>query len=86
MLSHLPESYYIEALGWAGALFFLVSYALLVKGYWKSTRLIYHIFNLLGSILLVVNTLYFGSWSATFINAAWGLIALYGIIKRGNTD
>ncbi|MDX2303366.1 MAG: hypothetical protein NW226_11230 [Microscillaceae bacterium] len=81
MFDKIPENYYYEGIGWLGALLFLVSYAFLITGQWKSTQAIYHMFNLLGGIFLVINTCYFGSWSATFINAVWALIALYGLFK-----
>ncbi len=71
-----------EVLGWIGAGLFLISYFYLVKGKWSSDAIIYHVFNILGGFLLVLNTAYYGAWAAVFINAAWAAIAIFGLIKK----
>lgn len=65
--------------GWLGAFCFLVSYFLLITKVWKSTSVIYHLFNILGGLLLTVNTLYDVSYPSAFINFTWALIAFYGL-------
>ncbi|MGB3618875.1 MAG: hypothetical protein WBA12_12210 [Catalinimonas sp.] len=72
---------WVAALGWVGALLFLVSYFLLITGRWASTDVRYHVCNLLGGALLTVNTLYDGSLPAAFINGAWALIAVWGLVR-----
>ncbi|UII22846.1 CBU_0592 family membrane protein [Fulvivirga ligni] len=76
------EEIFFEALGWLSAFFFLYAYFNLVRGKWQGDDMIYHTFNFVGCILLVINTIYYYAWAATFINVAWGGIALYGMVKR----
>lgn len=71
-----------EAFGWTGAILFLLAYWKLVRGQWSSNSLSYHIYNLLGGLLLVLNTLYYEAWAAVFINAAWAAIAGFGLMQR----
>ena len=71
----------MEVIGWLGALAFLLSYFFLISGKWSSTSFIYHLFNILGGVMLTVNTIYYRSFSAAFINLAWALIAAYGVYK-----
>ncbi len=79
--------YTIAVLGWIGALFFLMAYYQVIQRKWKLEDSIYHLFNLLGGIFLIINTLYLQAWAASFINFAWGLMALIGYVKsRKNTQ
>ncbi|MCH7410325.1 hypothetical protein MM239_13035 [Belliella sp. DSM 111904] len=71
--------FWMDSLGWLGALCFLISYFLLITKKWKSNSMRYHFANLLGAILLVVNTYYDASFPSVFINGAWGIIALLGM-------
>ncbi|NVJ47395.1 MAG: hypothetical protein HWE07_09715, partial [Cytophagia bacterium] len=41
----------------------------------------YHVYNILGSIFLVINTVWDYSYAAAMANLFWGLIALYGLVK-----
>lgn len=70
-----------DGLGWLGALLFLISYFLLITKKWSSTSFKFHLYNLLGGVFLSMSTFYDGSYPATFINAAWAIIAGYGMFK-----
>jgi hypothetical protein len=72
--------FWMDGLGWLGAFCFLVSYYLMVIKKWKPTSFKYHFANLLGAVLLVVNTLYDSSFPSVFINGCWVGIALLGIV------
>ena len=77
-----------QGMGWLGTLLFLVSYYLLVTKKWRLSSYAFHISNLLGGILLGINTYVDHSYPAAFINIAWALLALYGMYndkwrKRG---
>ncbi|MFC3417843.1 CBU_0592 family membrane protein [Algoriphagus hitonicola] len=76
---------WMDLLGWLGAFCFLVSYGLLIGGKWKSNDLKYHLANVLGAVLLCINTWYDSSFPSVMINAIWGLIAVYGI-KKSNFE
>ncbi|MBC7000786.1 hypothetical protein [Cytophaga sp. FL35] len=72
---------FFESLGWLGTCAFLLSYYMLIKEKWMSTQPIYHWFNISGSVLFILNGLYYGAWAVVFVNLAWGCIAFYGLIK-----
>ncbi|WP_297337571.1 hypothetical protein [Algoriphagus sp.] len=72
---------WMDFIGWLGAICFLVSYGLLISGKWKPDDLKYHLANVLGAVLLCINTWYDSSFPSVMINAIWGLIAVYGIKK-----
>ena len=80
------EEIFIEVIGWIGALFFLIAYGLIVGKKWSTDQSIYHIFNILGGVLLTINTIYSSAWAAAFINFAWGGIALIGLIKASKSS
>lgn len=73
-------SIFFESLGWAGAFCFLFSYYMLIRGKWRSDQARYHWFNIAGGALFVANGTFHGAWAVIFINLAWGLIALYGLL------
>ncbi|MBE7176099.1 MAG: hypothetical protein INR69_06830 [Mucilaginibacter polytrichastri] len=73
-----------DALGWLGALLFLVSYALLITKRWSSTHTAYHVFNILGGILIGTSALYDHSFPGAFINIMWAMLALYGLYRDHN--
>ncbi len=82
----------LNLLGWAGAFLLLLAYALVSfkKLEADSDKKLeadsetYQWLNITASILLVVNTLYYGAYPSSFVNAAWTIIAFFAIltIKR----
>ena len=72
----------IDMLGWLGAVFYIFPYLLLNTKKWSIYTPAYHICNILGSLFLTVNTLYYLSYPAAFTNVFWGGIAVYGLLKH----
>lgn len=72
----------MQVMGWSGTVLFIIAYIFLNNGRWTVQTPVYHVFNILGSILLVINTVYDASWAAMFANLFWGLIAIYGLFKH----
>lgn len=72
--------FWMDSAGWLGAALFLVSYALLVSGKWKSDQKRYHLANLFGAVLVCLNTWYDSSFPSVFVNGIWGMIAVYGML------
>ena len=71
----------MQVIGWAGTILFIIAYIQLNNGRWTVQTNLYHVFNILGSLFLVINTVYDASWAAMFANLFWGLIAIYGLWK-----
>lgn len=73
---------FFECLGWVGSFCFLWAYYKLINKKWRSDQSIYHWFNIVGSLLFIINGAYYSAWAVIFINVAWGFIACYGLFKE----
>ncbi len=71
----------IDILGWIGAIALLVAYALISAKRVEGDSTGYQLLNLVGSILLILNTLYYGAYPSSFLNLFWIVVALYGLRK-----
>ena len=71
----------VQFIGWIGTGFFIISYLQLNRGKWTLRTIKYHTFNVLGSVFLVINTVYDYSYAATMANFFWGVVAVYGFLK-----
>ena len=71
----------IDILGWIGAIALLVAYALISAKKVESDSTGYQLLNLVGSILLILNTLYYGAYPSSFLNLFWIAVALYALRK-----
>jgi hypothetical protein len=70
---------FIDLLGWIGA-------AALLSAYWMvSTRrtdgaaMSYQTLNLFGSVLVLLNSLYYGAYPSVAVNGVWIVIGVYAI-------
>ncbi|PIQ47751.1 MAG: hypothetical protein COW03_13695 [Cytophagales bacterium CG12_big_fil_rev_8_21_14_0_65_40_12] len=81
MISETLISFIIQALGWVGTVLFIVSYFQLNRGIWTLQDTKFHVYNILGSIFLVVDTVYDFSFASAAANLFWGIVACYGLIK-----
>ena len=71
----------IDILGWMGAIALLVAYALISARRVEGDSTAYQLLNLVGSILLILNTFYYGAYPSSFLNLFWIAIALYALRK-----
>jgi hypothetical protein len=71
----------IEILGWAGSISILIAYALLTTRKLNASSKVYQLLNIVGSLLLIVNTLYHGAAPPAALNLAWLGIGIYSIVK-----
>jgi hypothetical protein len=74
----------LNLLGWAGAFLLLLAYALVSFKKLEADSQTYQWLNITASVLLLINTLYYGAYPSSFVNAAWTIIAFFAIltIKR----
>ncbi len=68
-------------IGNIAVLCFLTAYFLLQKGTWKPDNLWYLLLNLIGALLIIGSLLIDWNLSAFLLEAAWGMISIYGLIK-----
>ncbi len=71
----------IDILGWIGAIALLVAYALISAKRVEGDSPGYQLLNLVGSLLLILNTLYYGAYPSSFLNLFWIAVALYSLRK-----
>ena len=86
MVSQTLIGYSVQTLGWLGTLLFIVSYIQLNRGIWTLQDTKFHVYNILGSVFLVIDTVYDFSYAAAAANFFWGIVACYGLIKFRNQE
>jgi len=76
----------VNVLGWIGVVALLVAYWLVStqKAMGDSTR--YQGINLLGAILVLVNSSYYGAYPSVGVNAAWIAIGAYALATASRTE
>jgi len=67
----------VDVLGWVGAVAVLIAYGLVSAGRVRGGSTRYQLLNLIGSICLILNTVYYGAYPSTFVNIVWAGIAIY---------
>ena len=75
------DSLLFDILGWIGAFLLLLAYALVSFRKIKPDSLAYQWMNITASILLLVNTMFYGAYPSSFVNAAWAVIAFVAIVS-----
>jgi hypothetical protein len=71
----------IDAIGWLGALGVLAAYILLSLGRLEARSFGYQGLNVAGSVLLIINTVYYGAYPSAFVNIVWLGIAVYALAR-----
>jgi hypothetical protein len=66
----------IDLTGWAGALLLLGAYGAVSFHKLRPATLLYQALNAVGSIFLVINTMYYHAYPSAFVNVIWIGIAL----------
>ena len=74
------EAIVLDVLGWVGALLLLGAYGLVSFKRLAPDSLAYQAMNIAASILLLANTLYYGAYPSSFVNAVWSVIAVAAIV------
>ena len=75
------ENLIINSIGWSGSLLLIIAYWLVSKKSIKPESSFYHSLNIGGSILLIVNTYYYGAFPSAAVNIVWVIIGTLYILK-----
>jgi len=73
---------WFDGVGWVGAAALLVAYAMVSHKKLEGNSAAYQLLNISGSLLLAVNTIFYGSYPSTFVNLIWAGIAVFSIMTR----
>lgn len=72
----------VEIAGWTGSVMILSAYALLTARRLKGNSASYQLLNVIGSVLLIINTVYYGALPPAALNLVWLGIGLYALLRR----
>lgn len=73
----------INVLGWVGVLALLFAYWLVSTQKAAGDSKTYQWMNLLGAVLVLVNSSYYGAYPSVGVNAAWIAIGVYTLASHG---
>lgn len=69
----------IDLLGWTGSIMLVSAYWLNSKNRISAQTVLYQLLNIAGSLLLMINTVYYGAYPSSSVNIVWLLIGLIHI-------
>jgi hypothetical protein len=73
---------WFDAVGWLGAAALLVAYAMVSSRKMEADSASYQVLNIVGSILLVANTMFYRAYPSSFVNLIWAGIAVFSMATR----
>jgi hypothetical protein len=73
---------WVDIAGWIGSFLILYAYFGNSTGRLKSTGTSYQFLNVAASILLIINTVYYGAYPSSFVNVVWAGIGLTVLIRK----
>ena len=71
----------INLIGWAGVALLLFAYWLVSTKRVQGDSIKYQALNIIGALLLILNSFYFGAYPSVGVNIAWVGIAVFTITK-----
>jgi hypothetical protein len=77
---------WFDAIGWAGAAVLLVAYAMVSSTKLEGNSTTYQFLNIVGSLLLAANTIFYRAYPSSFVNLIWMGIAVFSIATRGRVS
>jgi hypothetical protein len=73
---------WFDAIGWAGAAALLVAYAMVSSKKLEGNSTAYQFLNIIGSLLLAANTIFYRAYPSSFVYLIWAGIAVFSITTR----
>lgn len=78
----IATSTVVDGLGWLGAACVVVPYALVSAGRLEGTTPAFALLNILGGLLLLLNTWYHEAYPSTAVNVVWTAIGIFAIARH----
>jgi hypothetical protein len=72
-------AFFIDLVGWIGAAALLAAYWMVSTRRTDGGAMSYQTLNLIGSVLVLFNSLYYGAYPSVAVNAVWIVIGVYAI-------
>ena len=76
----MDTTLFINLIGWTGSAAVLLAYGLVSAKRVQGDSVAYQVLNLVGSVFLLSNTIYWGAYPSSFVNIVWTGIALFALI------
>lgn len=73
---------WFDAIGWLGAAALLVAYAMVSSRKLEGDSMTYQLLNIVASLLLAANTIFYRAYPSSFVNLIWTGIALFSVATR----
>ena len=73
---------WFDAIGWTGAAALLFAYAMVSSRKLEGNSTAYQFLNVVGSLLLAANTIFYRAYPSSFVNLIWMGIAVFSIAIR----
>jgi drug/metabolite transporter (DMT)-like permease len=73
---------WFDAIGWLGAAALLGAYAMVSSKKLEGDSTPYQLLNIVGSLLLAANTIFYRAYPSSFVNLIWIGIAVFSIASR----
>jgi hypothetical protein len=70
----------INIIGWIGVLILLIDYALVSLKKVEGDSFVYQTLNIIGALMLILNSFFFGAYPSVGVNIAWVGIAVFAIL------
>jgi len=77
---------WFDATGWFGAAALLVAYAMVSSRRLEGNSTVYQLLNIIGSLLLAANTIFYRAYPSSFVNLIWTGIAVLSIATKGRAS
>jgi hypothetical protein len=74
---------WFDVIGWVGAAALLIAYAMVSSNKLEGNSVTYQLLNIIGSLLLAANTVFYRAYPSSFVNLIWMGIAVFSIANRG---
>jgi hypothetical protein len=78
----MNNNVWFDAIGWAGAAALLGAYAMVSFKRLEATSTAYQLLNIVGSLALAANTVFYRAYPSSFVNLIWMGIAVFSIANR----
>lgn len=75
------NDFIVNILGWIGSIILIAAYWMNSRDLIKAQSFVYQFLNVLGSIFLIINTVYYGAYPSSTVNAIWVAIGTFYLIK-----
>ena len=71
----------IDSIGWVGSFLLIIAYYQNSKDKITAQSFMYQFLNVTGSLLLIVNTFFYGAYPSGVVNIIWVFIGVYHLNK-----